>query len=286
MTKFVLALSLIFCFFSASVSRADDENAETKPLALVWGGDGACKPFCVDSAKSVAFAAGYRVRVVEEGVRDFSFFEQAKVWIQPGGVAVTALKSMGPALVQKLQDFVAQGGGYVGFCAGAFLSTAEIGSTAYEGLGVAPGITRVQRGLGSPNMLRISTTTAGNRWMYFAGGAYFEIGPEELAAMKGEVIARYSNGNVAGYQGQFGKGKVSVVGFHPEASSLWKTLRGQRDSDGSDVFYAVEMVKYATTPTVEPETEVTVEEEGSTTTTTDPEPEPEPEVDVDPEVEG
>ncbi len=245
MANILLALGLFILSLLPVFAFADDAP---KPLAVIWNGKGNCRMVCVDGAKAVAEAAGYRFLLVDEDTRDFSFFRRARVWIQPGGFAGTQARYMGPVLMRELRDFIARGGGYVGFCAGAFLSTAKVGSTEVDGLGIVPGRTQVLRGLGSPNMLRVNTASRGQRWMYFAGGAFLEIPESLLTENEGMLNAHYSNGTAAGYQGRFGLGKVSVTGFHPEASSFWKSIRGQRDNDGSDVAYAADMVRWAGTP--------------------------------------
>lgn len=220
-----------------------------KPLALVWSGPGACRPSCLLDAARVALKAGFRVGYVNENTRDFSMFKEAKLWVQPGGVSVTAARAMGPAMQEAVREFVAAGGGYVGFCAGAFISTGKIGTTSWDGYGIVPGGTELLMQDGNDHaMLKVKTTTRGTRWMYYAGGPFLKITDEELAANQGEVIAWYPDGSIAGYRGHYGLGKVAVVGFHPEASFIWKLAKGKIDKDGSDTAFAGDMVKFATSP--------------------------------------
>lgn len=223
-------------------------SASTKPLALVWNGPGVCKPGCGKAAANVAQIAGFRTWYIYPGMTDFSIFKEATLWVQPGGQSSAAAEAMGPALLSQVRDFVANGGGYVGFCAGGFISTPVIGTTNNIGYGIVPGQTELLIKTGSDHkMLRVSTKD-GDRMMYYAGGPFFKVTEEQLHAVQGEVTARYSDGSIAGVNVHYGKGKVSVVGFHPEAGWLWKTAKGKYDSDGSDIFYAVDMVKYATQP--------------------------------------
>jgi glutamine amidotransferase-like uncharacterized protein len=153
-------------------------------------------------------------------------------------------------LLDNIKNFVANGGGYVGFCAGAFISTSKIGTSGDEGYGIIPGETEllIKDANAERAMLKVSTTKYGDRWMYYAGGPFLKITDEELAMMKGEVTARYPDGSIAGVHGHYGKGKVAVTGFHPEAGTVWKAMVGKIDKDGLDIFFAVDMVKYATSP--------------------------------------
>ena len=239
----IAALVLNFSLMSTAFA------SKVKPLALVWNGEGVCQPGCDNSAADVAKKAGFRVQYVNEKTRDFSFFDTAKLWVQPGGVSVTAMRAMGPVLMQQVREFVAGGGGYIGFCAGAFSATTKIGTTEKDGLGLMGGETELYKKGGDDHaMYLVKTKYFGKRWMYYAGGPFIKISDDELAAMKGEVIANYPDGSVAGVRGHYGKGKVAVVGFHPEATRLWKLAFRKWDKDGSDKLFAVDMATYATTP--------------------------------------
>ena len=245
MNKYKIILS---AFFFLSLSQAFAANHK-KPLALVWNGPGACRPSCVLVAVHVAKKAGFKVRYVNPSLTDYSVFKIAKLWVQPGGKSVTAAQSMSTEMHQEIVDFVASGGGYVGFCAGAFISTAKIGTSGEDGYGILPGSTELLVKHGPENlMLKISTPKFGNRWMLYAGGPFMKVSDEELAAVQGEVIARYPDGSIGGIHGRFGKGKVAVVGFHPEADIFWKLFDRKIDRDGSDAFFAVDMIRYATSP--------------------------------------
>jgi glutamine amidotransferase-like uncharacterized protein len=222
------------------------ESSQASPLALVWDGPGTCKPACGAAAAKVARKAGFRVQNVYPGMIDFSVFNEATLWVQPGGVASTASAAMGPELLSHVREFIKNGGGFVGFCAGAFIATTLVGQTENEGYGLIPGQTELFIKEGQDHKMLTVTTLDGDREMYFAGGPHFIVTEEELKSVQGEITARYADGRVAGLQAHFGKGKVSVSGFHPEAGWLWKLSRGQIDRDGSDQYYAIDMINYAT----------------------------------------
>ena len=116
--------------------------------------------------------------------------------------------------------------------------------------------------------------------VYFAGGPQFIISDAELKSVNGQIIATAENGHIEGIASHFGKGKVAVSGFHPEANGLWKSGKlfvsagyksaaralidtfaygtfnpaalwesspyFQFDPDGNDYDYAIDMIKYAT----------------------------------------
>lgn len=234
-------LAVVLSFFFAFNAHA------LKPLALVWNGPGACKPSCAAAANRVTQKAGFRIRIVKPGFNDEAAFQEAKLWVQPGGKSTAAAKAMGPELLARVVEFVRQGGGYVGFCAGGFLSTPEIGTSKETGLGIIPGETQVLIDSNKDHQMLKLKTVSGSRLMYYAGGPYFKVTDEELKSVNGEVLARYADGKIAGIRAHFGKGKVAVIGTHPEAGFLWKILRFKIDRDGSDRAFVInEMIRYAT----------------------------------------
>jgi glutamine amidotransferase-like uncharacterized protein len=238
-------LPLIALSFFISSGQA---HASTKPLALVWKGPGACEPDCVAGAAHMAKLAGFQVQYVKPGITDFSVFDNAKLWMQPGGVSVTAADAMGPSLLNRIREFVSDGGGYVGFCAGAFLTTNDIGTSGVTGLGIVPGVSDVYVQEGSEHHVFKIALQTGSRYMYYAGGPNFSISDSDLEAVQGQVIGRYPDGTIAGVEVHYGKGKVAVIGTHPEAGFLWKLINRQIDPDGLDYDFAVGMIKYATSP--------------------------------------
>ena len=217
-------IASIFALFLLAVSGAP-APAQAQPLALIYRGDGACWP-CINGAAKMADMAGFDVQFVDSDLADFSVFEKAKLWIQPGGHSVTAAKAMGTALVSAVRQFVEQGGGYVGFCAGGFLATQTIGTSGYPGFGIIPGSTRyhIKEDDAAYQMQKVRTSD-GERWVFFAGGPQFVVSEEELSAVQGRVTARMEDGQVVSIEAHYGKGKVAVSGFHPEASALWKGER-------------------------------------------------------------
>jgi glutamine amidotransferase-like uncharacterized protein len=239
--KLFVLLTTLSSALSAQAKKVE------KPLALVWAGPGVCKPSCLADATNATKKAGFQVLHVKPELKDFSVFEKAKLWVQPGGKSVTAARSMSPELKDSIRSFIHNGAGYVGFCAGAFISTGKIGTSGEEGFGIIPGDTELLIKEGKEDlMLKVWTKDFGSRWMLYAGGPFLHVSEAELAEVDGVVTSRYPDGSVAGIQGHYGKGRVAVTGFHPEASRVWKLFYKLWDKDGSDVFFAVDMMKYAT----------------------------------------
>ncbi len=227
-------------------------NAGARPIALIYKGDGSCPEGCSEASAEVAIKAGFKPRFVGPSDLDSNsseadvarLFQDARVWIQPGGVAVTAFYTMTPELRESIRSFVASGGGYVGFCAGAFMATQRIGSSRYAGLGILPGFTApyylspVRPGL--DYSLPVLSWGSLRRQVFFEGGPYF-YGFRDQA----ESVASYDSGYSAAVRALFGRGRVFVSGPHPEAPLIWTEEDGVRDPDGVDQDLAVQMVRWA-----------------------------------------
>lgn len=219
--------------------------ASSKPLALVWRGPGVCQPACGISAAQVARRAGFRTLSVYPGFDDESKFAEARLWVQPGGKSVNAAAAIGPKLLERLRQFIAAGGGYVGYCAGMFMSTELIGTSGKVGLGVVAGRTELHFKDDPPSqMIPMRLPSGAFMEMYYAGGPDLTISPAELEAVGGEVTAFYSDGKIAGFNSNYGKGRVAVIGTHPEAGWFWKLFRGVIDPIG-EAYFAMEMMNWA-----------------------------------------
>lgn len=212
--------------------------------ALVWGGPGACTDGCIEAAVHVTKMAGFDPMIVTPENFDASLFETAKVWVQPGGKSGSASNAMGAANQAIIKKFIADGGGYVGFCAGAFLTTPKVGQTSVTGLGIIDGKTKVyRRAKGYPSVEKM-ITPEGIRYHYWEGGPWFSFTSSQL--QKVTVKSRYNTNNaINAVETTYGKGRISVSGTHPEAPQWWYDDSHIADIDGLDNQIAADMVKWA-----------------------------------------
>ena len=239
------------------VTRITDPNA---PLALVYNGPGSCSVSegdagstgygCSEASADIASAAGFRVQFV--GPTDLSassttaevqaIFGSAKVWLQPGGIAETAISSMSARLKTELVNFISNGGGYVGTCAGAFMATSTVGSSSYTGLNIFPGHT-------APywyTPIKYDYTLLEVNWSGVTRDIYFEGGPYIYGLPStAQATAHFQDGNVAAARATYGKGRVYISGPHVEAPIYWMSEDGVVDPDGSDYMLGVQMVNWA-----------------------------------------
>jgi len=216
--------------------------ADVSGVALVYRGAGVCDDGCWQAAAESATRMGLQVQFVGPTETDPAIFIGARVWIQPGGWASTVSKKMLPDLKKNLRAFIADGGGYVGYCAGGFLATQEISDRKVPGFGILAGRNSSYQDVDeSPTQLKINWNGV-ERDLYWEGGPYFKVKPTDPV----EVIAYYSNGQIASVRGEFGKGRVFVTGLHPEGTEDWRTEAKLTDTDGMDFDLTNEMIEWVT----------------------------------------
>ena len=148
------------------------------------------------------------------------------------------------SIPQKLRDAVEnfvkiKGGGYVGFCAGAYTSTRISGTSHFLGFNLMTGFTIPYMEPG--NLLRIMPIEWKGklRHIYFEGGPYLApLGPGA------EVIAHYPDGKIAAARMKTGNGRVFVTGLHPEAPQWWRDFHHFKDPDGTDFDLVDDMIRW------------------------------------------
>ncbi len=248
-------LSLFFTsILGHAAYAAPFSNSGGLPLALIYKGPGSCSADqgdagnsgygCSEASADVAHQAGFRTKFV--GPNDLNnqstpaqiraLFADAKVWVQPGGISNVAFYAMSAKLKSEMIRFVSNGGGYVGYCAGAFLATDWFGlfpgSSSLYGYNSA----RSDVGYAFLNMNWLGK----NRKVYFEGGPYLHH-----ISSAAEITARFSGGAVAAARANYGQGRVYIAGPHPEAPAIWSEEDGIFDPDGSDQDLAEEMMLWA-----------------------------------------
>lgn len=232
---------------------AGNAGGEEPEIALIFSGSGACREDCAKAGVDAAVLAGLvPVPVTGKELTSSSspeqvaqFFEHVKVWVMPGGYARNELSAISTRMKAELKEFVRKGGGYVGWCAGAFAATARIGTVGVPGLGLMSGNTVLFSARSRRNAYggSIEKTTWLNeiRYFYFEGGPRFYNLPSTV-----EVVGRFDDQiSVSAVRSTYGSGRVFLTGTHPEAPTWWWSGTGIQDPDGSDLDYAAQMIRWA-----------------------------------------
>lgn len=128
---------------------------------------------------------------------------------------------------QLIQDFVRNGGIYLGFCLGAYLAAHDPGFDLLDMKDDTD--SEVEQGgaqVTNPEedtVIQVdwnfsSGSTEQGRWMYFQDGPAILL--DQNSGVK--VLGRYSkSGNPCATLSRFGEGLVGIVGPHPEADEDW-----------------------------------------------------------------
>lgn len=140
---------------------------------------------------------------------------------------------------KPIQDFVSNGGRYMGFCVGAYLAGRGPGfSLVPQGDDVDEEIAQpgAQVNTTDDTIINVDWTfstgdAAGRmqqkRWLYFQDGAVMTIAQSPTS----KVLARYSSNNdIAAALTAYGSSWVGLVGPHPEATQDWCKCGRYRDS--------------------------------------------------------
>jgi glutamine amidotransferase-like uncharacterized protein len=225
-------------------------SAQAGKRALVYNGPGACSDGCYDAAFQVALQSGLDPVFVDDRALTINstpedrakLFQDAALWIQPGGKSRIAMTSMTSELKSAVDSFVQAGGGYVGFCAGAFSSTHWVGTSSILGFDFMPGQTALYRGGDRKDADVIPVNWQGSvRHLYWEGGPFLSAIPEG----KAEIIGSYPNGQIAAARSVHGLGRIYVTGLHPEAPQDWRDAYQLKDPDGLDQDLAIQMIQWA-----------------------------------------
>jgi glutamine amidotransferase-like uncharacterized protein len=227
---FVLGLLL----FQLGLARA---HAAT---ALIYIGRGSCDDRCSEAAANVARRAGLEPRFVTPEMIKPEVLKDAVTWIQPGGNAIKLSHAISKKKIRLIRKFVREGGGYVGFCAGAFFADRTVDAhETLPGLGLIPWRTDYIDVDSGEDGTQLTVEWNGKaRTLFFNGGGTFHLDDSQPY----KVVATYGSGQPATIETTFGAGRVELTGLHPEAFDSWKTDAKVIDPDGRDWDLAIEMI--------------------------------------------
>jgi glutamine amidotransferase-like uncharacterized protein len=212
------------------------ERVGTHPLALVYRGPAGCEG-CSEAVARLLQSSQWGFDVKYVGPKEplklrAATLKLAALYAQPGGggdlsEAYHRLKNS----ANDIKSFVNSGGRYLGICMGGYLAGAT------PGFHLLPGDTdQFIASQGASVRTKADTIVKVNwrnqpRWMYFQDGPYFILNARATGVT---VLATYTNGKIAALVTPYGKGRVGVVGPHPEADARWYAEHNLVDPDGLD----------------------------------------------------
>jgi len=156
------------------------------------------------------------------------------ILIMPGGWAYDYWLALGPKGNEMIKNFVKDGGGYLGICAGAYYASGAImweASIYHYSLGIANLVAiGPKKGYHWPAevMLRVNSTEEGIKWGLNKTFVVVYIGGPEFGYLSKNitVLAVYGDdGKPAIVLARYDKGKVALSGVHLEVrESTWQVL--------------------------------------------------------------
>jgi len=204
-------------------------SAAAADYALIYNGPVAAED-CPEAVAAVAREAGLPVKYVSNLRKLPSLLDHAAVFIIGGTEddLDPLIKGFSPSITQALQEYVRKGGRYLGICGGAYMAgTGDKENGRHVSLlNLIPAEPHeFDEGNYAEQIIPV-------RWqcatypMYFQGGPAFALTPRSRGA---RVMAKYADGQIAALICFYGRGRVAVIGPHPEAPPDWVEGMGQAE---------------------------------------------------------
>lgn len=145
--------------------------------------------------------------------------DKCPLLIVPGGYTARCVDTLGAEGFERIREFVADGGGYVGICAGAYLAAQRVEVPGRpQGLGIIE-IENVRSA--GMEVRTIFVTQPDHPVVEGCGGAlqiWYQNGPLTEAGEGVETLAVYEEGSAAIVCSTYGEGRVVIFSPHPEGS--------------------------------------------------------------------
>ena len=211
------------------------------PQVLLYVGNGttsgsvsAVKTILGDLSLKYATANSSQLNsMTENGLRAY------KLFLIPGGNAVTISKSLSNKTVTNIHNAISNGLHYLGICAGGFFAGH---SGVYDYLDLTPtGVwfnfyADYFKGI-HKEAVEIKSADGSVRDQYWQDGPQLNNW--------GSVVAKYPDGAPAVVEGKFGSGFAILCAVHPEATAAWRTGMKFTTSVAVDNAYAKTLVTNA-----------------------------------------
>ncbi len=233
--KLILVLCMLILLLLCSLSAVVAEPTNQTIRVLIYNGDKVAQDSVsgtkniLDLSNQKNLVPGYNFSYSTSNIINSTTLQSYNVLVMPGGNDYitnyngTTIASIDP---NAIRNFVNNGGGYVGICAGAFAG-AYYTKDCYYGWGVAPNVNCLQAYY--ENNTSITINSAGKDIMGKDGRitTLYWNGPAMNASGMARVLATYdgivNSGNTIIASGMaaividyYGRGRSVLIGPHPE----------------------------------------------------------------------
>lgn len=242
MKKYLGVSFLVLLIFVANISAKKLKKKSTGkslsnnklPLAVVYKGPAGCD----NCTQAIVDSLTNYFEIVIAGPNENLSIKDALdlhpvVYLQPGGGddMDVAWNDVGK-YTDVIRKYVSNGGNYVGICMGAYLAgvftlkdDSLAGFNLLEESGSFADSYIETKGADTQDSGEIALNITWNgeeKEIFYQLGPYFS----HPTNTKAKIVATYSNGEVAALITPFNKGRVGVVGPHPEATEDWVSQWG------------------------------------------------------------
>ena len=210
--------------------------ASDLPVALIYRGPAACK----GCPEAIATLLRTTYQIVYAGPKEkldvnTNTLSTAKLYVQPGGGDLNQAWPHVRRYASPIRDYVRNGGRYLGICLGGYLAG------TLPGFDLLPGTGQTDQYITSKGAVVTSEldTVVPLLWrgqlrhVYFQDGTLFQL---DQTAAPTQILATYTNGEIAAAVQNVGKGRVGMVGPHPEADETWYSMYKLKNPDGKMSF--------------------------------------------------
>ncbi len=211
------------------------EPKAMKPIRVALYADGgASKKGSPKVKESLPKEKGFELQIVTAEEIRGGALDNFNVLIQPGGSGSGQAKALGDEGRERVKEFVAAGGGYIGICAGSYLASASypwslnlLDARVVDSEHWARGTGEVQINITPAGKTALGTNEAQCAIYYGQGPLLAPAGKddindyEQLASYETEIAKRGAppgvmKGTTAIARAKFGKGRVECFSPHPE----------------------------------------------------------------------
>lgn len=200
----------------------------SKPLFLVYTDDPMCSIDCADGIAEVLNRSGLYEAIFigpdspEKIPLNKESLKKADCIVFGGGLGDS--DQFDERLLDSrslIRNYVAKGGRYLGICMGSYFAGHHYFDILAKDTKAVQYIKRPETTIHHEKH-DISTLfwRGEERDVYFHDGATF-VPTKGNMRVSGDIVARYQNGDAAALIQDYKKGRVAVVGPHPEAHSWW-----------------------------------------------------------------
>lgn len=233
----ILASSVVAVLSQITANReslAADSLAKKPIRVAIYADSGASKQGSPLVQKALPAAEGFEIKTITaKEIRDGAL-DKVDVLIHPGGSGSAQGKALGEEGRKRVKQFVSNGGGYIGICAGAYLASAEypwslglLDAEVIDNEHWARGNGDVDLKLSMAGRLALECDEKRCSIRYAQGPLLGPAGKNDindyelLASFDSEIAEKGAPtgvmiGTAAIARGTFGKGRVECFSPHPE----------------------------------------------------------------------